>query len=119
MTFAVSRSELGMGAGLLEVGNWNAPRFSNNPSGNDSANLRILARGQAETKSCSLLLIPSVVPTGLGQSPALQDLPVLFCLAQQVKKGPRTATAALGPQYGQTSEGARDDCGVMEDPDLG
>lgn len=93
MTFAVSRSGLGMGTGLLKVGNWNAPRFSNNPSGSDSANLSILARGQAETKSCSLLLIPSVVPTGLGQPPALQDLSVLLCLAEQVKKALRNATS--------------------------
>lgn len=71
MTFAASRSGLGMGNGLLDVDNWNAQKFSN-PSGSYSANLSILARGQAGTKLCSLLLIPSVVPTGLGRPPALQ-----------------------------------------------
>lgn len=71
MTFAVSRSGLGMGNGLLDVGNWNAQKFSN-PSGSYSANLSILARGQAGTKLRSLLLIPIAVPTGLGRPPALQ-----------------------------------------------
>lgn len=71
MTFAASCSGLGMGNGLLDVGNWNAQKFRN-PSGSYSANLRILARGQAGTKLCSLLLIPNAVPTGLGRLPALE-----------------------------------------------
>lgn len=70
MTFAASHSGLGMGTGLLDVANWNAQRFSN-PSGSYSVNLCILARGQAGTKSGSLLLIPSAVSAGLGSpSPA-------------------------------------------------
>lgn len=64
MTFAARGSGLVMGNGVLDVGNWNAQKFSN-PSGSYSANLSILARGQAGTKLCSLLLIPIVVPTGL------------------------------------------------------
>lgn len=71
MTFATSRSWLGMGNGLLDVGNWNAQKFRN-PSGSYSANLGILARRQAGTKSCFSLLIPNAVPTGLGRPPALE-----------------------------------------------
>lgn len=53
-------------------------RFSN-PSGSYSANLSILARGQAGTKSRSLLFIPSAVPTGLSRPPTPQDLSALLC----------------------------------------
>lgn len=91
MAFAGSCSMPGMGTGLLGVGNWNAWRFSN-PAGSFSANLSILARDQTGTKLPSLLLIPSLVSTGLGQPPALQDLSVLLCLAQGLKKAPRNAT---------------------------
>lgn len=65
MPFAGSRSVPGTGTGLLDIVNWNAWRFSN-PSGSYSANLSILARDQTGTKLPSLLLIPSLVPTGLG-----------------------------------------------------
>lgn len=71
MAFAGSLSVPGMGTGLLDAVNWKAQRFSN-PSGSYSANLSILARDQAGTKLPSLLLIPSLVPTGLGRPPALQ-----------------------------------------------
>lgn len=91
MAFAGSRSVPGTGTGLLDVGNWNAWRFSN-PSGSYSANLSILARDQTGTKLPSLLLIPSLVPTGLGRPPALQDLSVLLCLAQGLRKAPKNAT---------------------------
>lgn len=75
LTFAARRSGLGTGAGPLDGGNWNAQSFGN-PSGSYSANLSTLAGGQAGTKSHSLLLIPSLVPTGLGWPPALRDLSV-------------------------------------------
>lgn len=91
MAFAGSHSVPGTGNGLLDVGNWNAWRFSN-PSGSYSANLSILARDQTGTKLPSLLLIPSLVPTGLGRPPALQDLSVLLCLAQGLRKAPKNAT---------------------------
>lgn len=53
MTFAASHRGLGLGAVLLDDGNWNAQKFGN-PSGSYSANLSILARGQAGTESRSL-----------------------------------------------------------------
>lgn len=53
MTFTASCCGLKSGAVCLNGGNWKAQKFSN-PSGSYSANLGILARGQAGTKSRSL-----------------------------------------------------------------
>lgn len=89
MAFAGSLSVPGMGTGLLDAVNWKAQRFSN-PSGSYSANLSILARDQAGTKLPSLLLIPSLVPTGLGRPPALQCYSAW--LKGSKKKSPRNAT---------------------------
>lgn len=93
-------------------------RFSN-PSGSYSANLSILARGQAGTKSRSLLFIPSAVPTGLSRPPTPQDLSALLCSAQQLRKDPRNASSyAQGLRHDRTPEGLRDDCGGDRRPRL-
>lgn len=60
------------------------PRDSN-PSGGYSANLGVLARGQAGTSPRSLL-IPAAVPTGRSGPPPPWGLPGFLCLAQQLRK---------------------------------
>ena len=110
MTFAESRSELGMGTGLLDVGNWNAQRFSN-PSGSYSTNLSILARGQAGTKSRSFLLISSAVPVhpaGLS-SAGFVSATLLGSTAQGSPLKCHWLPQGLG--HSQTPGGPRDKCG--------